>query len=81
MTGRMLTVESTGGSAALYRVINILALFDIELTALNCDRQAETLAIRLRLNAPERLLGLCLARLRALPCVAHATLETPPLEA
>lgn len=81
MTRRVLTVKTRDGAPDLRRVAHGPAPVSADLVPLHSVRTTEHLALRVRLDASERVAHLCLARLLAWPCVASAVLEAPPVEA
>ena len=80
MTTCDLSVETFQGVYDLDRVVGVLSLLNLTPIEFNCVRQGDGLLIKVRLAAPERTAALCLARIRAMHCVARADLDIAPLE-
>jgi hypothetical protein len=71
------SVGTFGGVQDLSRVVNVLALLDLDLMHLSVKRAGSGLDIRFSLSVSPRGLGLCLARLGALAAVERAGLVGP----
>lgn len=73
-----LEVKAVGGAQALGRVVNILALLGLRLGRLTAEPSGEGLTIAVEAEGPDRMIDLCLPRIKALICVRAATLRSIP---
>jgi hypothetical protein len=76
-----LTIAVEDGVRGLGRIVNVLALLDITPSELSAREADGGLEVRARISAEGPAARLGLQRLRALPCVRHATLAARNVEA